>query len=131
MVSLGGLEQYPRIRQMMLFRVGALDQIGLQYDHELAHLALDWCPRLSVLDGAEHLRDLVWIRLENCPRIGTLKPLLTLPKLAAMALIGSTHIQDESVRDIVRLPHMQDVCIIPLRPSYKLRMGDLPNSSHS
>ena len=95
------------------------DWNGLEGLPALKKLWLFGAPRMRSLDALKCLQKLEWLLLEDCGRIESLAPIVQLPQLCKLNIIGNTRIIDGRVSSILKAPSLKEVTF-PSRPSYDM-----------
>lgn len=87
-------------------------------------LTLDGCrlPSLSFLAGASRLRQLT---LANCGAIPSLADLAELPGLETFLITGTSHLVDDDLEVLYRMPALREVALERGRPHYSRKPAEI------
>jgi len=110
--SLSGIERFPKIKQLDLFRCRRLTSLkAIKSVRLIRTLTIDQCPGVGDLSPLSCLGGLRTLEIENCREIRSLKPLLKCKELRRLQIAGNTTVLDGNLGPLAKLPHLKEVLL--------------------
>lgn len=110
--SLKGIERFPNIRDLELFRCRKLTSLEtIEVAASLRKLRLGQCPGVSELSPISRLTELRTLEMESCREIQSLKPIANCKKLRRLQVAGETTILDGDLRFLFKLPDLKEILL--------------------
>ncbi len=112
MESLKGIERFPNIRNLELFKCRKLISLEtIEVAVSLRKLRLGRCPGVSELAPISRLTELRELEMESCGEIQSLKPVAKCKKLRRLQVAGETTILDGDLGFLLKLPDLKEILL--------------------
>jgi hypothetical protein len=110
--SLSGIERFPSIRELNLFRCRRLDSLNeIKPATSIQQLRISQCANIKDLSPVAHLTELRELEIENCPEIDSIVPIAKCHKLQRLQIAGKTTILNGDFSSLSKLPNLKKVLL--------------------
>lgn len=110
--NLGGIERFPNVRLLNLFRCRKLTSLAeLVRSPSIQELQIDGCPSIEDWSPISKLNKLRVLEIENCKQIASVVPFSKCQKLERLQLAGNTTVVNGDLSSLNRLPNLREVLL--------------------